>query len=160
MACITFEETLHCPVDAQRMFHAMFLDAHNLMPKIMPHAVKSVDFVSGDGGSGSIQQVNFCEGGPVKYVKNRLDSKDKAHFECNYTVIESDAFGDTVDHISNEIKFEVAPGGGCICKSKSSYYPKAGAILNEDELKVRRQRSKGLYKIVQDYLVENPDVYA
>ncbi|KAI3917807.1 hypothetical protein MKW92_008433 [Papaver armeniacum] len=147
MACITFEETLHYPVAAHRMFHAMFLDAHNLMPKIMPHAVKSVDFVSGDGGSGSIQQVNFCQGSPVKYVKNRLDSKDKDNFECNYTVIESDAFGDTVDHISNEIKFEVAPGGGCI-------------LLNEDELKVRRQRSKGLYKIVQDYLVENPDVYA
>ncbi|KAI3833469.1 hypothetical protein MKX03_027213 [Papaver bracteatum] len=149
MACITFEETLHCPVAAHRMFHAMFLDAHNLMPKIMPHAVKSVDFVSGDGGSGSIQQVNFCE-----------DSKDKDNFECNYTVIESDAFGDAVDHISNEIKFEVDPVGGCICKSKSSYYPKAGAVLNEDDLKVRRERSKGLYKIVQDYLIENPVVYA
>ncbi|XP_026458475.1 major allergen Pru av 1-like [Papaver somniferum] len=136
MACITFEETLHCLVDAHRMFHAMFLDAHNLMPKIMPHAVKSVDFVSGDGDSGSIQQVNFCEGSLVKYVMNRLDSKDKDNFECNYTVIESDAFGDAVDHISNEIKFEVDPVGGCICKSKSSYYPKAGAVLNEDELKI------------------------
>ncbi|MCL7042327.1 hypothetical protein MKW94_027641 [Papaver nudicaule] len=160
MACITFEETVHCPVEAHRMFHAMFLDAHNLMPKIMPHAVKSVDFVSGDGGSGSIQQVNFCEGGPVKYVKNRLDSKDKDNFECNYTVIESDAFGDKVDHISNKIKFEVSPGGGCICKLKSSYHPKAGAVLNEDEIKARRESSKGLYKLVQDYLVENPRVYA
>ncbi|XP_026444802.1 major allergen Pru ar 1-like [Papaver somniferum] len=115
---------------------------------------------SGDGGSGSIQQVNFCQGGPVKYVK-RLDSKDKDNFECNYTVIESDAFGETVDHITNEIKFEAAPGGGCICKSKSSYHPtKAGAVLNEDELKVRRESSIGLYKIVQDYLLQNPDVYA
>ncbi|KAI3948260.1 hypothetical protein MKX01_014859 [Papaver californicum] len=131
MACITFEETLHCPVAAHRMFHAMFLDAHNLMPKIMTHAVKSVDFVPGDGGSGSIQQVNFCQD----------------NFECKYTVIESDAFGDKVDHVSNEIKFEVALGGGCI-------------LLNEDELKVRRERSKGLYKIVQDYLVQNLHAYA
>ncbi|RZC93983.1 hypothetical protein C5167_016676 [Papaver somniferum] len=81
MACITFDETLHCTVSAHIMFHAMFLDAHNLMPKVMPHAVKSVDFVSGDGGFGSIQQVNFFQGSPAKYVKNRLDSKGKDNFD-------------------------------------------------------------------------------
>ncbi|XP_026444803.1 major allergen Pru ar 1-like [Papaver somniferum] len=152
MACITFDETLHCTVSAHIMFHAMFLDAHNLMPKVMPHAVKSVDFVSGDGGFGSIQQVNFFQDWTPKAKTTSI--------ECNYTVIESDAFSNKVDHISNKIKFEIAHGGGCICKSKISYYLKAGAVLNEDELKVRRESSKGLYKIVQDYLVKNPDVYA
>ncbi|OVA12925.1 Bet v I domain [Macleaya cordata] len=158
--CICFDEELPCPVAPHRMFHALFEDAHNLMPKIMPHAVKSVDFVSGEGGPGSVQKVNFADGGPVKYVKNRLDSKNKDNLEIKYTVIECDAFGDKVDYITNEVKFEAAPGGGCICKSKSTYHPKAGAVLNEEEIKAGKESSQGVYKFVENYLVENPHVYA
>ncbi|OVA12923.1 Bet v I domain [Macleaya cordata] len=160
MGVICFDEELACPVAPHRMFHALFEDAHNLMPKIMPHAVKSVDFISGDGGSGSVQQVNFADGGPVKYVKNRLDSKNKDNLEIKYTVIECDAFGDKVECITNEVKFVAAPGGGCICKSKSTYHPKAGVELNEEEIKAGKESSKGVYKFVENYLVENPHVYA
>ncbi|KAI3833466.1 hypothetical protein MKX03_027210 [Papaver bracteatum] len=160
MACITFDETLACPVSPHRMFHALFLDAHNLMPKIMPQAIKNVEFLSGDGGPGSVEQVNFAEGGPVKYVKNRLDSKDNDNFECKYTVIECDAFGDKVDYVVNEVKFEAAPGGGSICKTKSTYHPKAGVVLDEEEIKAGKEKSQGVYKFVENYLVENPHVYA
>ncbi|KAI3857728.1 hypothetical protein MKW92_041679, partial [Papaver armeniacum] len=60
MGIVTFTEELHCPVSAKRMFHALFRDDHNLIPKIMPN-VKSVDFISGDGSPGSVNQVNFVD---------------------------------------------------------------------------------------------------
>ncbi|OVA07462.1 Bet v I domain [Macleaya cordata] len=160
MGVISFDDEFSSAVAPHRLFHALFEDAHNLMPKIMPHGVKSVDFVSGEGGPGSVQQVNFPDGGPVKYVKNRLDSKDKDNLEIKYTVIECDAFGDKIDFISNEIKFEAGPDGGCICKSKSTYHPKGDAVLNEEEIKAGKERSKGMFKFVEAYLIENPQLYA
>ncbi|OVA07461.1 Bet v I domain [Macleaya cordata] len=160
MGVISFEEEFPCPVAPHRMFHALFEDAHNLMPKIMPHAIKNVEFLSGDGGPGSLQQVNFSDASPAKYVKNRLDFKDKENFVCNYTVTECDAFGDKVDYITNEVKFEAAPGGGCICKTKTTYHSKGDTVLSEEQVKAGKENSMGMYKFVENYLVENPHVYA
>ncbi|KAI3843743.1 hypothetical protein MKX03_018396 [Papaver bracteatum] len=159
MGIVTFNEELHCPVSAKRMFHALFEDDHNLIPKIMPN-VKSVDFISGDGSPGSINQVNFVDGHPVKFVKHRLDKRDAANYECNYTVIESDTFGDKVECVANEVKFEDAPDGGCICKIKSCVHPKGDAVLDEEHSKAGHGGYMAKYKAVTDYLVANPDVYA
>lgn len=50
------------PVSPARLFKALAIDAHNLIPKLLPQAVKSIEFIQGDGGAGSIFQVNFIEG--------------------------------------------------------------------------------------------------
>ncbi|RZC47598.1 hypothetical protein C5167_040548 [Papaver somniferum] len=159
MGAISFEDEYSSPVAPHRLFHALFLDAHNLMPKIIP-SIKSIDFLSGDGGPGSVQQVNMVEESPVKYMKHRLDSKDKDNLVCKYTVIECDAFGDKIDCVSNELKFEAGPDGGCIVKAKSTYYPKGDTVLNEEEIKAGKEKAKGQYKAIESYLVENPEIYA
>ncbi|OVA12927.1 Bet v I domain [Macleaya cordata] len=160
MGVISFSEEFSCPIAPARMFQALFVDAHNLMPKIMPHSIKSVDFISGDGGAGSVEQVNFADGGPVKYVKHRLDEMDKDNLVCKYSVIECDAFADKVDFIANEVKFEASANGGSICKTTSTYHAKGDAKLDEEEIKAGKEKSMGLYKAVEAYLAENPHVCA
>ncbi|RZC47596.1 hypothetical protein C5167_040547 [Papaver somniferum] len=159
MGAISFDDEYSSPVAPHRMFIALFLDAHNLMPKVIP-SIKSIDFVSGDGGPGSVQQVNMVDESPLKYIKLRLDSKEEDNLVCKYTVIECDAFGGKIDCVSYELRFEADPNGGCIVKAKSTYHPKGDAILNEEEIKAGKEKATEQYKIIESYLVENPEIYA
>ncbi|KAI3951503.1 hypothetical protein MKX01_018619 [Papaver californicum] len=76
MAGTIFKEEFTCSISPHRLFHALYIDSHNLMPKIMSE-VERCNVFSGDGGPGSIEQVNFVDGYPVKHIKNRLDFMDK-----------------------------------------------------------------------------------
>ena len=49
-------------VDAARLFKASMLDWHNLGPKVAPDVLASATGVEGDGGVGSIRQLNFTSG--------------------------------------------------------------------------------------------------
>ena len=63
---ITQEFTTSAP--PSKMFKALILDSHNLIPKLMPQSIKSIEFVEGDGGVGSIKQTNFPQGWSTKYI--------------------------------------------------------------------------------------------
>lgn len=58
----TFTDEFTSPAPAARLFKALILDAHNLYPKIAPLGIKSIDTIEGDGGPGSIKQINFAQG--------------------------------------------------------------------------------------------------
>lgn len=62
MAVHTFTDDIKSPVPASRLFKAMVLDADTLLPKIVPQAIKNVEVVEGNGGPGTIKQINFPEG--------------------------------------------------------------------------------------------------
>lgn len=62
MGVITYEQEIASPVPPAKMFKAAVLDADNLIPKVMPQAVKSVEIIKGDGGPGTIKKIHFGEG--------------------------------------------------------------------------------------------------
>lgn len=62
MGVTCYAQELKTPVAPARMFKALFLDSHSLIPKIAPQGIKSIVFVEGDGGVGSIKQTNFADG--------------------------------------------------------------------------------------------------
>jgi len=62
MGIITFTQEFTTSIAPSRMFKALILDSHNLIPKIAPQGIKSIEFIEGDGGVGSIKQTNFAEG--------------------------------------------------------------------------------------------------
>jgi hypothetical protein len=62
MGVASYTQEFTCPISPARMFKALILDSNNLIPKLLPQIVKSVDLIHGDGGAGSIEQVNFTEG--------------------------------------------------------------------------------------------------
>lgn len=59
---IKLSQEFTSPVDAARLFKALIIDSHNLIPKLMPQAIKSIEIIQGDGGAGTIKQINFAEG--------------------------------------------------------------------------------------------------
>ena len=92
-----------------------------------------------------------------KFMKHRIDALDKENFTFGYSVIEGDALLSTLEKISNEIKFEVSPDGGCICKSTSKYYTIGDIEIKEEQIKAGKEKAMGMFKAVESYLLDNPD---
>ncbi|KAA8549122.1 hypothetical protein F0562_000806 [Nyssa sinensis] len=159
MGVISITQEFTSSVAPARMFKALVLDSHNFIPKLVPQSIKSIEFVEGDGGVGSIKQTNFPEGSHFKYLKHKIDAIDATKYEIKYTLIEGDVLGNAVESISYEVKFE-ASAAGCVCKTTSHYHAKEGIALKEEDIKAGKDKALGMYKLVEDYLHANPDVYA
>ncbi|XP_030441453.2 major strawberry allergen Fra a 1-3-like [Syzygium oleosum] len=158
MGVVTYSQEITSVVAPSRMFKALFLDSH-ILPKIVPGGIKSVEFIEGDGGVGSIKKTNFGESSHIKYTKHKIDALDAGSFYCKYTMIESDIKFDKIDCVVEEVKF-IAAGSGCVCKMNSEYHVQEGCELKEEDIKKGKDRAMGLYKAVEEYLVANPDVCA
>ncbi|PKI40684.1 hypothetical protein CRG98_038939 [Punica granatum] len=148
MGVICFTQEFTTPIAPARMFKALILDSHNIIPKLVPQGIKSIEFVEGDGGAGSIKQTTFPEGGPFKHLKHRIDTLDSENLVCK------------LEKVVYEVKFEASSTGGCVCKMTSEYHTKGDMELKEEEIKQGKDKAMGLYKVVEEYLVANPDVYA
>ncbi|XP_030463079.1 major strawberry allergen Fra a 1-3-like [Syzygium oleosum] len=159
MGVITYSQEFTSAVAPSRMFKALVLDSHNVIPKIVPGGIKSVEFIEGDGGVGSIKQTNFGESAHIKYTKHKIDALDVDNFYCKYTLIESDIKFDKIDFIVYDVKFTPADDG-CVCKMTSDYHVKEGGDLKEDDIKQGKDRAMGLFKTVEEYLLANPGVCA
>ncbi|GFZ13941.1 hypothetical protein Acr_24g0001310 [Actinidia rufa] len=153
---ITYDMEILSSIPADKMFKAFVLEGDNIIPKVLPHAITSVETLEGDGGVGTIKLTTFGEGSVHKSVKHRVDGLDKENFTYSYTIIEGGAL-DVFESISYHIKIVAAPDGGSICKNRSIYQPKADTQVSEDEIKDGKERASGIFKKVEAYLLENPD---
>ncbi|KAF3437742.1 hypothetical protein FNV43_RR20498 [Rhamnella rubrinervis] len=142
-----------------RLFKSLILDADSLIPKVVPQAVKNTEIVSGNGGPGTIKKVQFGEGSQFKYVVQQIDEVDAEKLTYNYTVIEGDVLGDAVEKISYATKVIAGQGGGSILKNTATYFTKADHVIPDEQIKQGKEKSFGLFKIVEAYLVANPDAY-
>ncbi|TKY72553.1 Pathogenesis-related protein STH-2 [Spatholobus suberectus] len=160
MGATTFTHDYSSPVAPSRMFKALITDSRTLLPKLLPQFIKEVKVIQGDGEAGSIEQVNFAEACPFKYLKHRIDEVDNDNLVCKYTMIEGDALGDKLESIAYEVKFDATSDGGCLCKMTSKYNVIGAYEVKEEELKEGRESSVGICKVVEAFLLENPQVYA
>ncbi|KAK7264673.1 hypothetical protein RJT34_32283 [Clitoria ternatea] len=156
MGVTTFTQEYSSSVAPSRMFKALIIDSKNLLPRLLPHFVKDVNVIQGDGEAGSIEQVNFNEASPFKYLKHRIDVLDKDNLFCKYTMIEGDPLGDKLESIAYEVKFEASNDRGCLCKMKSNYNTIGEFEVKEEEVKEGRESTIAIYKVVESYLRENP----
>lgn len=62
MGVTIYEHEIHSSIPPAKMYKAFVLDADNLIPKVLPQAIKSVEIVHGDGGPGTVKKVHFGEG--------------------------------------------------------------------------------------------------
>ncbi|OWM88107.1 hypothetical protein CDL15_Pgr016680 [Punica granatum] len=93
-------------------------------------------------------------------AEHRINAVDAEKLVCNYTLIESDIAFDKIESVVYEVKFEASSDGGCVCKMTSEYHVKAGVQLKEEDIKQGKDKAMGLYKVVEEYLVANPEAYA
>ncbi|XP_059632441.1 major allergen Pru ar 1-like [Cornus florida] len=161
MGVTTFTDKYTSTIPPARLFKASILDSHNLIPKIMPQAIKSIEISQGNGGAGSIKQINFAQGSTMNYLKYRIDELNEETLTYNYTLIEGDASMDKqIESISYEVKLEPCLNGGTISKMTSKYYTKGDVELSEESIKAGKEKAMGMYKVVESYLLENPNAYA
>ncbi|KAK6930229.1 hypothetical protein RJ641_004323 [Dillenia turbinata] len=85
-----------------------------------------------------------------------LDALDLEKFIYNYSV--GDALVN-LESISHEVKLEPAPDGRSISKVISKYFTKGDVVPSEEEIKAGKERVLGMTKVVEAYLIQNPDVY-
>ncbi|CAN6726542.1 unnamed protein product [Malus baccata var. baccata] len=146
MGVFTYETEFASVCAPARLYNALVLDADNLIPKIAPQAVKTAEILEGDGGS------------EYSYVKHKVDGIDKDNFLYSYSLIEGDVISDKIEKISYETKL-VASGSGSVIKSTSHYHTKGDVEIKEEHVKAGKERAHGLFKLIENYLVANPDAY-
>ncbi|KAM7485280.1 hypothetical protein LguiA_001289 [Lonicera macranthoides] len=160
MGITTFTDEYTYSIPPARLFKGSILDSHNLIPKIMPQAIKSIDIIQGNGGTGSIKQINLAGGKITIYLKYKIDELSEETYTYNYTLVEGDALTDKLEKIAYEVKFEACPNGGTISKMTSKYYTLGDFVVQEEDVKAGKEKATGMYKAVEAYLVQNPDAYA
>ncbi|XP_042518801.1 major strawberry allergen Fra a 1.07-like [Macadamia integrifolia] len=158
MGVTTFTEEISGPIAPARIFKAGILDSHNLLPKLLPDKIKSIE-VHGDGGPGSIEQINLAEGGPFKCIKHRIEELDKENFMCKHTLIEGGVIGDKIIKVVETVKFEASPNGS-VCKITSEFHTADNSEVKEEEVKIGKDMAIGIAKVVEAYLLQNPNAYA
>ncbi|OWM88121.1 pathogenesis-related protein STH-2-like [Punica granatum] len=128
-----FYQEVLVPVSREWAFKALVLDMHNLLPKLVPHFVKSMEFIRGDWGQpGSIRQTIFTEGGLLS---------EKMH------------------SVVCEIKYEANSPDRCILKMATDYHLKEGVVFKEEDINTGRKITKEFFEAVLEYLISNPEVY-
>ncbi|XP_022761244.1 major allergen Pru av 1-like [Durio zibethinus] len=159
MGVFTYEYEVVTSIPLAKMFKACVLDGDKLIPKVVPQAFKSVEYIEGNGEPESIKKVTFGEGYQFKYAKQKIESLDKENFVYSYSIIEGDALLNTLEKITYETKLEPSATGGSICKTTSKYYTIGDFELKEKGIKAGKEKTSGMFKAIEAYLLANPDAY-
>ncbi|XP_022761238.1 major allergen Pru av 1-like [Durio zibethinus] len=167
MGVFTYESEVVTSIPPAKMFKACILDGDKLIPKVVPQAFKSVEYIEGNGEPGSIKKVTFGEGylifaflyagSQFNHVKQKIEALDKENFVYSYSIIEGDALMNTLEKITYETKLEPSAAGGSICKTTSKYYTIGDLQLKEEEIKAGKEKASGMFKAIEAYLLANPD---
>ncbi|KAL1806713.1 hypothetical protein DCAR_0832545 [Daucus carota subsp. sativus] len=158
MGAVTTDVEVVSAVPAQTIFKGFLLDMDNLIPKVLPQAIKSVEKISGDGGAGTIKKVTLGEVSQFTVVKQRIDEIDTEALKYSYSIIEGDLLLNIIESITS--KFTVVPtDGGCIVKNTTIYTPIGDAVIPEDNVKEATEQSGMVFKAIEAYLLANPGLY-
>ncbi|ONK63370.1 uncharacterized protein A4U43_C07F14430 [Asparagus officinalis] len=156
MSSGTWSREVECLVSAGRLFKAAILDWHNLGPEIAPGVIVRANLVSGDGGVGSIRELNFTSSLPFSYVKERLDFIDHDKFEVKQTLVEGGGLGKMFESATTHFKFEPSSNGGCVVKVTATYKILPGVA---DESAKAKEGITNHMKAAEAYLLANPTAY-
>ncbi|KAF8008401.1 hypothetical protein BT93_K2167 [Corymbia citriodora subsp. variegata] len=140
-----------------RLFKALVLDSCNLIPKLMPQAIKSINIIQGNGSAGTIKRINIIKSNQLISIKNQVDELNEETFTYRYCLIDRKEKFESIVH---EVKLEPTPEGWSKNKIMSMYYTKGDVELKEEDIKVEKERVLEIYKVSKAYLLQNPDAYA
>ncbi|XP_010027098.2 major allergen Pru ar 1 [Eucalyptus grandis] len=130
----TFTEEYASTIPPARLFKALIVDSHHLIPKLWPQAIKSIDILRGS---------------QLSSMKNSVDELNKETFVYKHTMIDLE---ERFESIAYEVKFEPTPDGGSKNRMTSTYYVKG-------DIETGKERALGMYKVVEAFLLQNPNAY-
>ncbi|KAF3442341.1 hypothetical protein FNV43_RR16257 [Rhamnella rubrinervis] len=157
MGVFTYEfDHVSTRLSPHRMFKALVVDSDHVFPKVYPQVFKKLENISGNGGPGTIKKANLAGHG---HQVNHIDVSDTEKLEFGYTIVEGDALKDHLEKIHNHIKIVEGAHGGCVVKSTAKYFTKGNAEFKEEYAIQSKDKYAGLFKAVENYLLENPHLY-
>ncbi|XP_065859599.1 major allergen Pru ar 1-like [Euphorbia lathyris] len=158
MGIVSFETVVECALPPSRVFKAVVFNFNELLSKAVPHAIKSVEVLQGDGGVGTLRKISFHPGFKFTYIKELVEAIDEEKLTFTYTVTEGDVLEGKVEKVKNDFKVEASPdGNGTILKKMSHYYTIGDHIMDEEEINNGKEQYVGLFKVIEGYLLANPD---
>eukprot|EP00253_Pinus_taeda_P013540 PITA_13540 len=147
-------------VEARRLWNALVKDSHNLLPKIFPDFFSSITFLQGDGGVGTIKQLNFTPANKdFSYAKERVDEMDEEKMVFKYTTIEGGLLGKKLSASNFELKIVPRKEGGCVVTWICNYETLPGAPVDEGKAQEMKEQSNAMFKKIEQYLLSNPTLY-
>ncbi|KZV52234.1 pathogenesis-related protein STH-21-like [Dorcoceras hygrometricum] len=161
MAVVEYSDEIKLNVSPKRLFKALVIDAHNFLPKAVPHIFKSVHVLEGEGGvAGCVRQINFPDGAPFSHMKDKLEAVDTENLTVKLVLSEGPGLGEKMESLHAEQKFVDSGDGGCIIKMKNHHHLKAGHThIAEEEFKAAKEHGITFFTATEAYLIAHPDVY-
>lgn len=149
-----------CQVEAKRLWNAMVKDGHNLLTRVLPEIFASVILLAGDGGVGTIKQLNFTPANKnFIHFKERVDEIDEEKMVYKYTTIEGGSLGKKISAASFEVKFAARKDGGCVATWICNRETLSGAQLDEGRAQEIKEKNTAILKKIEHYLLSNPNLY-
>ncbi|XP_017632888.1 major strawberry allergen Fra a 1.06-like [Gossypium arboreum] len=159
MGVFTYKSVVITAILPAKMFKACIINGDTLIPKIVPQAFKSVEYIEGNGEASSIKKVTFGKGSQFKYMKQKVEAIDNENFVYIYNVVEGDALMNKLEKITYETKLKAFPDGGSVCRTTSKYYTIGDLELKEEGIKAGKDKALGIFKAIEAYILENPNAY-
>ncbi|XP_047335903.1 major strawberry allergen Fra a 1-2-like [Impatiens glandulifera] len=103
-----------------KLCKAFILHVENLVPTILPQAIKSIETIEGDGEPGTVKIITLPQM-QIQSVKHRVDGIDKENYTYSYNIIEVDVLKNGLESLSYEIKIFDGSNGGSICKKQARF---------------------------------------
>ncbi|KAL0918531.1 hypothetical protein M5K25_010543 [Dendrobium thyrsiflorum] len=155
----TFEEVSTVGID--RLWKAGIVDAHNLLPKLLPDFISKVELLEGDGGVGTVKKFHFSEAvKEFRFIVDKTDVLNNENYIIKQTIIEGGLIGLRLKSYSFEMKFEVGSNGGTSEKTTVFYETLDDTPLSAEEQDQIRESLSMMTKAVEGHLIANPAAYA
>ncbi|KAG9459531.1 hypothetical protein H6P81_004039 [Aristolochia fimbriata] len=89
-----------------------FGDSANLIPKLLPELIPSIEVLEGDGGAGTVQKFNFKHDlKHLTHVKNRIEAVDDDNRVVKFRVLEGKDIGTVLKSCVYELKMDETSEG-------------------------------------------------
>ena len=90
---------------------------------------------------------------------NQVDVLDTEKLEFGYTIVEGSVLGSGIEKIYNHLKIVEGADGGSVIKSTAKYFTEGDFEFREEYATESRDKYAGLYKAVENHLLESPGLY-
>lgn len=99
-------------------------------------------------------------GGDYQQTKQRIDAFDEANLTGKYTTYEGDGILKLAEKSEYDIKIVDSGNGGSIFKFVAEIHVNDDKLVNEAYIKESEEQGLGLFKLLDAYLLANPNLYA
>eukprot|EP01018_Ginkgo_biloba_P025322 Gb_09961 [translate_table: standard] len=147
-------------ITPKRLWMALAMDSPNFLPMALPNIYSGGCFIEGDGGVGTIKKFDFTDANKdLSYEKERVDEIIEKDFLYRYTALEGGLMGKKLRTAKFEMKISPTDDEGCLLKWTCNFETVSNKPPSEAQAQELKAEIVALVKMVESYLLSNPELY-